>query len=463
LQKIKNRLDKDKYIKSLEEQIVSLDARIDLLLSKIASLDKELSYYRTKKNSGNSSVPPSKDPYRVKRTESLRKPTDKKAGGQPGHKGSFLEQTETPDQIIIHQPDYCQCCGEDLRHISGEFMGKRQVIDIPPIVQQVTEHQTFGKRCRCGHVNEGAYPQEAHSSVCYGNNLQVAVAYFYARQYIPFERMREMFSDLFGISVSSGCLVNMIQKIADKATGTYETIRQMVEKSAVVGADETGTCINGKNHWSWVFQTPKATFIHTDRSRGKAVIDKLFPKGFPQTTLVHDCWAPYFKVHTGGHQICTAHLLRELKYLSKLYTGQTWTKDFTALLENALELKKELTPAQYLQPIPKRTTLETQFAELLGQTIDPKYEKLIIFRERMIKYKDYLFAFLYHWLVPADNNGSERAVRTFKVKQKVSGLFRSQEGARAFAIIRSLIDSTIKNAQNVMQMLIGATLLERAE
>jgi transposase len=335
------------------------------------------------------------------------------------------------------------------------------VIDIPAVVAQVKEHQIFGKRCTCGHITRVDYPTEAHSPVCYGNNIQAAATYLHARQYIPFERMREMFRDLFGLHISSGCLSNMIQKTADKATAAYETIHQKEAKSAVIGADKTGTCINGKNRWSWVFQTIKATFIHTDTSRGKAVIDKLFPDGFSQSVLVHDCWTPYFKVHTEGHQICTAHLLRELNYLSKLYSEQTWTKDFTTLLENALDLKRELTPAQFLQPIPQRTTLETRLTELLNQVIDPKYEKLITFKKRMIKYRDYLFAFLYHWQVPAGNNGAEKAVRTFKVKQKVSGLFRSQEGAKAFDILRSLIDTTIKNNQNVMRMLYCTAALKR--
>jgi len=127
--------------------------------------------------------------------------------------------------------------------------------------------------------------------------------------------MRELYSDIFGLSISSGSLVNMVQSFADKAKGIYETIRERVARSAVVGADETGTCINSKNGWTWGFQTPQATFLYTIKSRAKAVIDQLFPKGFPQAVFVHDCWPSYFGVRVKGHQICTAHLLRELKYL----------------------------------------------------------------------------------------------------------------------------------------------------
>ena len=262
-----------------------------------------------------------------------------------------------------------------------------------------------------------------------------------------------MYTDVFGLDVSCGCLVNMVQSFSEKARGIYDTIRQRVSSSAVVGADETGTCIKGKNGWTWVFQTPYATYIHSDKSRSKAVIDKLFPEGFAKSVLVHDCWKPYFKVTSKGHQICTAHLLRELKYLDKIYPQQQWTGDFSSLLHKALDLKKNLCVVDYLQPVPQRTELEQQLDCLLNQEINIEQKKLIVFKERIIRYRNYLFSFLYHPEIPPDNNASERAVRTFKVKQKVSGLFRSQEGAKAFAVIRSVIDTTIKNAKNVLEAL----------
>jgi transposase len=333
------------------------------------------------------------------------------------------------------------------------FVGKRQVIDIPPIEPIVSEHQVYSKQCGCGHIATGEYPLEAHSFVCYGQNVQALTAYFHARQYLPYERLREMYRDIFGLRLSSGSLVNMVQTFAKKASGAYELIRQNVAGSLVVGADETGNCINGKNAWAWVFQTPKATYIHSDQSRSKTVIAGLFPQGFSDTILVHDCWSSYFGVPANGHQICTAHLLRDLKYLDKLYPQQKWLKDFTSLLGRALELKKNLLPADYLQPVKKRTELEHQLDLLLEQPINPDYQKLVVFKKRIVRYRDYLFSFLHHHAVPPDNNASERAVRTFKVKQKVSGLFRSAEGAEAFAVTRSVIDTTIKNAKNVMEAL----------
>jgi inorganic triphosphatase YgiF len=180
----------------------------------------------------------------------------------------------------------------------------------------------------------------------------------------------------------------------------------------------------------------------------KKVMDRIFSDGFPKSTLVHDCWKPNFKTVCESHQICIAHLLRKLKYLNQLYENE-WTKDFTELLNEALQLKRELLPEDYLQPVEKRKQLEQRFDELLQQPLDPKHKKLITFQNRLTEYRQHLFRFLYSYNVPPDNNASERAVRTFKVKQKVSGLFRSTNGATAFAIIRSVIDTAIKNSQNV--------------
>ena len=287
-------------MKELEEQLEVQIQLVSRLLQKIELLEKELSFYRTKKNSANSSIPPSCDPYRIKRTESLRSETGRKPGGQPGHEGSCLEVVSDPTETVEHHPAYCQCCGKDLSSVSSEFIGRRQVIDIPPVTPVITEHQIYGKRCCCGHITESDYPEEAHSAVCYGNNLQALMAYFHARQYIPFERMRELYSDLFGLQLGSGSLVNMVQNFAAKASGIYETIRRQIVQSTVAGADETGNCINGKNAWAWVFQSPKATYIHSDKSRGKTVINQLFPRGFPETVLVHDCWSSYFGVQAKG-------------------------------------------------------------------------------------------------------------------------------------------------------------------
>ena len=454
----------DDIIILLRKQIEQNDFLLQenaILKARVSILEEKLSLYEHQKNSGNSSKPPSQDLFRPKRTESLRKKSENKPGGQKGHIGSFLEFSDTPDEIVEHKSDYCSVCGRILSSTESVFAGKRQVIDIPPIVPRITEHHVYSRQCSCGHCQVSDYPKEAHSSVCYGKNILGLTAYFHSRQYIPFERMREMYRDLFGLGISSGTLVNMVQRFAAKVDGLYEIIRKRIAQSSVVGGDETGICVNGKNHWGWTFQTSQATFITIDSSRGKKVIDKHFENGFPKSTMVHDCWKPYFKVSTNSHQICTAHLLRELKYLDQLYGDNCdgWAKKFINLLNDALQLKKELAPFQYLQPIEQRKLLENRLSELINQNIDPKYKKLITFKKRITKYRQYLFQFLYQYDVPPDNNASERTIRTFKVKQKVSGLFRSIEGAQAFAVVRSFIDTSMKKNQNIWKAIYAAAMI----
>ena len=281
--------------------------------------------------------------------------------------------------------------------------------------------------------------------------------------------MQEIYSSLFGIGISQGTLVKIVHRFAGKASGIYETLRRRVSQSPVVGADETGICISGKNHWGWTFRTPEITLISVDRSRGKPAIDRNFKDGFPRLTLVHDCWKPYFVTTATAHQICTAHLLRDLKYLEKLYSDQ-WISFFKSLLLDALLLKKELSEIDYLYPIAKRQFIEERLDELLQSDINEKHKKLVVFRNRMILYRKHLLQFLfrnrmilyrkhllqflYKYNVPPDNNSSERTIRNFKVKQKISGLFRSFDGANDFAVIRSVIDTTIKNSQNVLNAII---------
>jgi transposase len=442
----------------LKKRNAFLEDENSLLKSKLVEFEKKLSVYLIRKDSSNSSLPPSKDLIPVKRTSSLRVKSGLKPGGQPGHDGSFLEISATPDQTVIHIPNHCTNCNNDLSSVSSEFINKRQVIDIPLVKPFVTEHHIHGKVCSCGHYVRGEYPVEAHSPVCYGSNIQSLTVYLHSRQYIPYARMQEFFGDIFSLPISSGSLASMVESFACKSKIIYEEIRRRVSVSPVVGADETGCRVNGKNKWAWVFQTPDATYIHAGDSRGKKAIDDVFPDGFPKSVLVHDCWRSYFNVQTKEHQICTSHLLRELKYFDKIYTHQQWSFDFTSMLHRALELKRELEVrgVGYIYNcdfVEERLLLEKDLDALLSMDVNAEHKKMLAFKERIVNYRDHLFTFLYNCKTPPDNNASERAIRTYKVKQKVSGQFRAESGAKSFAMIRSVIDTTIKNAQNVWQAL----------
>jgi len=167
---------------------------------------------------------------------------------------------------------------------------------------------------------------------------------------------------------------------------------------------------------------------------------------------VHDCWKSHFQIDVQTHQLYTAHLLRELNYLEERYHHR-WPARFRKLILNGIKLKKKLEPDDYYQSIKKRTDLEINLKKLLVCQLDKSHKELVSFQKRMLKYKDYILTFLYHPKVPPDNNGSERAIRNVKVKQKVSGQFKSWKGVENFLVLRSITDTVLKNNQNVLNAL----------
>lgn len=437
-------MDKDKKrIVELEAKVVRLESLIEKLLDKIDDLTN-------RKNSRNSSVSPSKDENRPLKTKSLRVNQGKKVGGQSGHEGSTLEMLENPDVVIQHKPSFCNQCGEDLTHEPALFIQRRQVVDIPPIIPEFTEHRIFEKTCSCGHHTRANFPANVNSPISYGPIIQATVAYMHTRQYLPFERMSEFFSDLCNLEISQGTLCSLLKRFAQKAQPAYELIAQKIENATVVGGDETGAKVNGKKGWFWAFQNKKLTYITFSNNRATTSIDQNFPKGFQNAILVHDCWRSYFQINCKTHQICVPHLLRELVFFEERYQSQ-WAIDLKELLYDAINFKRNLTQIQHLNPILQRDIIIERWSVLLKTTVCEKRKDLYTFYKRMHKYKEYVFTFLFHEEIPPDNNASERAIRNVKVKQKVSGQFKTQDGAQSYAVIRSVTDTCVKNGQNVLE------------
>ena len=214
--------------------------------------------------------------------------------------------------------------------------------------------------------------------------------------------------------------------------------------STVIGGDETSVNINGKNHWAWTFQCPKATYIAVHPSMATAAINDIMPEGFGNNTLVSDCWAPYFKKGAMSHQICTAHLQRDLKYLAQKFPKNTWVKRLATLIDNAIGMHRN----DNFQQV-KIDEVHRSFDLLLKEpATDKNIKELKTFQKRMVRYKNHIFGFLDNPAIPPDNNGSERAIRNFKVKQKISGFFKSKNGPHTYSVLRSLIDTALKNGQN---------------
>lgn len=439
-------------VSELHSEIKGLRKENGQYTREIKQLKEKLAKYEHPKNSNNSSIPPSKDENRAFKSKSLRKKTGRKPGGQKGHEGTTLEMTDDPDHTIEHAPEYCECCGKDIGTVPGEFVARRQEVDIPPIRPVITEHRIYKKQCSCGHVTTSDFPGGITASISYGPMIESLTGYFHSRQYIPFLRMQEIFRDIFSVPISEGGIHCLLNRLCDKAHPWYQKIWEQVMRSSVVGSDETGGRLNGKRIWVWTWQNSRYTWLTGTDNRGYKTIEESFPTGFGNTVLVHDCWRSHFQTGVQTHQLCTAHLLRELKYLEERYQHR-WPVRFTKFILDGLELKKHMDPGDYYQPLQQRTDLEKRLDRLLASRIDQNHKELVSFQKRMLKYKDFILTFLYHPKVPPDNNGSEQAIRNVKVKQKVSGQFKSWKGVNNFLILRSITDTALKNKQPVLNAL----------
>ena len=420
----------------------------------IIKLKERISVLENKKNSNNSHTPPSQDQNRIKKNQSLREPTDRKAGGQPGHEGTTLTCSKVIDVIVKHSPTQCDGCHSNLDDITEQLVSTRQLIDLPPIALEVIEHRVYKKQCSCGHTTVGDFPKYVASPVQYGPNVEALVAYLHARQYLPYQRTKEFLNDVMGLPISTGGVDNILQRITQKAQPMYHAIKQKIEQAGVVGVDETGININGTNNWAWTWQNDKLTYIVCAASRGFKTVQEVFENGLPNATLVHDRWACHFQTNAKAHQICTAHLLRDLNYINELYKGKCiWAKEFKKLLLQAISLKKELSTADYYYTNVKRDILFEQLNHWLTYPIEEEHKKAKTLQKKLLAKQECILYFLLKSNVMPDNNGSERAIRNIKVKQKISGQFKSLQNANIFAVLRSVIDTTIKNGNNVLNTL----------
>jgi hypothetical protein len=287
----------------------------------------------------------------------------------------------------------------------------------------------------------------------YGTNVESLTVYLSVRQYISYSRISEYFKDAYNMPISQGSIKNLIDSFTKKSSLAYQRIKENISKAKVVGADETGARINGKKHWVHTWQDPNNTFIAITEGRGIKAIEDNFPNGLPESILVSDAWASQLATPAQSHQLCMAHLLRDLNHFIEIYPAHEWPVKMKQLILDSLKLRKILETEGFQSKKDLLNQVETNMDELLDVVLDKKYKKMIPFRKRLIKNRNYLFNYLYHHLVPSDNNGSERAIRDVKVKQKISGQFRSEIGANSFAIIRSVIDTIIKRNKNIFDCL----------
>ena len=430
-----------------------LSERVKSLEDKVMYLLKQLEKQGIKKDSQNSHNPPSQDKAKPKRNQSLRPKTTRKTGGQPGHKGHTLAPKEVPDKEVDLKSDYCNNCGEDLSDLAQKLVSKRQVIELPPIEPLYIQYNQYGCCCPCGHHQKATYPKGVHAHIQYGSSVIALVSYLNVFQYVPYQRLQELLKDVFQLPLSQGTIENLLNKSAAKASPIYQAILDQIKSATCVGSDETGAKVNGKKWWIWVWQNLQNTFLKASNSRGFKTVEEILPDGLPNATIVSDRLAAQLKTTSKDKQFCLPHLFRDLNFLETL-EQHNWVILFKQLLKQALVLRKIAVEnkAAWKTEQPEVQQIEQQLNQLLAQCIDKKqFPQTCTFQKSMIKGRNCLFTFLYNLEVPPDNNASERAVRNVKVKQKISGQFKS--GQDTFCTLRSIIDTLRKRQLNVLEYL----------
>ena len=445
--------------------VKSLAAENAALKARLAELERQLGL-----NSSNSGKPPSSDGLKKPaRVSNLREASKKKPGGQSGHAGETLRQTAEPDVTIDHFPSTCSGCGEAPgRGMAGDYAA-RQVFDLPepqPLV--VTEHRAHFCECPgCGARTRGAFPDGVNAPVQYGARLAAFVIYLAHQQLLPEKRLVALMADLFGVKLAASTIASMSRACAGGLKGFAGTVRGLVAGAPVKHMDETGFRIGGRTQWLHVACTALPAFYRTCARRGSLLADVA-------GIVVHDHWKPYYTMTGVLHALCNAHHLRELKALVEI-EKEDWARKMQRLLRracHATNLAREggvfLKPwlvgcigrrydaivAEGLAFHEKQTPLSRAAPKRNGKTRGrtPRRTGHNLLLRLQIRRDDAL-RFLRDPSVPFSNNEAERDVRMMKLRMKISGGFRSQEGAGDFATIRSFLSTARKQGWSIIKAL----------
>jgi len=446
------------YIEELLATIDQLRSDLKKAHERIDELERRLGL-----NSNNSSKPPSSDGLKKEtRTSSLRSNSGKKSGGQENHKGHTLKQVEKPDEIITHPLNTCPNCKAPLDDVTPKNIIKRQVFDIPEPKVHVIEHQAMVKVCPC--CNQKAisrFPKNVNAPVQYGDRARAFVAYFANQQFIPEDRLQETMKDCFGMHMSTGTIADISNQLFIQLAPFEKQVEVAVKISPVKNADETGLRVAKKLFWLHSLSTKYATAYFVSEKR-KNIIEHILG------TLVHDHWKSYYDIRGVKHALCNAHHLRELKAVFEL-DKEVWAEKMSKFLLVARAKKKEFADG-IVSPDCLRE-LKAEYINILGEAFayHAKFEPLPKKKRgrqahrkgynlcmRLFNYAEDALRFLIDPLVPFTNNQAEQDVRMMKVKQKISGGFRTPEGAKVFARIRSLLSTARKLGLNLLTTLSNA-------
>jgi transposase len=454
------------YEQGKEAVVTLFHTSLQQFLIHIQALEDQIA-----KNSRNSGKPPSSDGLSKPAPKSLRKRHRKKSGGQAGHIGYTLKSVEKPDHVNVHPVAHCHYCSGSLQRVKAIRYEKRQVFDVPQVHIEVTEHQAEVKACpHCRKENRAAFPAGVSQPVQYGREIKAQMVYFNQYQMLPLERTAEVFGTLYGHSISEGIIVEATQEVSRQVTAVNSAIRQhMTEKEAVVHFDETGARVEGKLYWLHSASTEKLTSYAIHPKRGSLATEAIGILPHLQGRAMHDDWRSYFK-YAIQHGLCNAHHLRRLKFLEERYP-QKWVTRMADLLVTIQEaVEKAQAASRTCLSRRKLVAFESEYDRLVKQGLrlnrPPKRPEDQPIKRGPIKqspaknlldefklHKEFVLAFMYDFKVPFDNNQAERDIRMMKVKQKISGCFRSLRGAEIFCQIRSYLSTARKNGQPILKVL----------
>ena len=456
-------LDMDRRIHALERQVQDLTARLDASEQRVRQLEEQVA-----KDSHNSHKPPSSDGLTKPKPKSLRPPSERPTGGQPGHPGHTLRMVEKADRTVRHAVERCKDCGRSLAQQEPDRVERRQVFDLPEPKLEVTEHQAEVKTCPCGCVNRAAFPPEAAAPVQYGSRVKSVGVYLGEYQLLPFDRLAEIMRDLFACeSFSEGTLANFKADCSRRLEPVEAAIRSSATAAPVAGFDETGVRAIGSLHWLHTVSTRLLTWYYAHKRRGGAAMDAAGILSEYRGRAVHDFWKPYFD-YDCDHALCNGHLLRELVFLWEEQT-QKWAKD---MIDHLLGIKDAVVTAgaaglSALPPSDQERFLKGyERIVQAGYAQNPvapahgpkrrgrrKQSKARNLLDRFRDHPDSILAFMRDFAVPFDNNQSERDLRMMKLRQKISGTFRSFDALVNFCRIRGYVSTARKNGINALDAL----------
>jgi hypothetical protein len=449
------------------DQLLAAEQQIQDLQEKVRKLED-----RQALNSRNSSQPPSSDGLSKPPPRSLRQKTGRKPGGQPGHPGHTLPPAPQPDQVTVHPLQRCpcgHCSGVSLQDQPVLDYARRQVFDVPPLRLSVTEHQAQIKQCPVsGLLVKAAFPSGVEAPVQYGPHFRGLTLYLSNQQLLPFDRLRQTCLDLFGQPLSLGTLTQTNQRAYETLDPVEAAVMRALIEAPVVNVDESGLRVAGRLQWLHVACTPRLTFYGVHGKRGTEAMDALGVLPHCRRWLVHDHWKPYYK-YDALHALCNQHLLRELKFLAEEH-HLAWA---TQLSQFLLQWKDDdLRPlgldeasfqrahAGYKDIVRQGRRAHPRRPPGQGRTQQSKAANLL---DRLEDYDLSVLAFLVDPNVPFTNNQGEQDIRMIKVKQKISGCFRTLTGAQVFARIRGYLSTCRKQGRNLWdacyQLVIGQPFL----